>query len=134
MKHPLIIGVDFDGTIVKHEYPGIGGVVPGAIETMEACADYGAKLILWTMRSNQTLDDAIAFLDDHDVPIFAVNRNPEQEVWTSSPKAHCHVYIDDLAFGCPLVYPDYLGGQPYVDWSKVAPKLIAMAGMGGNYA
>ena len=46
-----IIGIDFDGTIVEHEYPLIGNPVPGALETMKDLIASGHKIILWTMRS-----------------------------------------------------------------------------------
>lgn len=123
----LIIGVDFDGTIVEHDYPDIGVPVPGALETMRECVKRGADLILWTMRSGQDLDEATAFLSSHGVKLFGVNSNPETN-WTSSPKAYCHIYVDDAALGCPLIHrgDPLTGERPMVDWSKVAPVLFAM--------
>ena len=47
------IAVDFDGTIVEHEFPDIGPPVPGAIESLKRFQDAGVKIILWTTRSNQ---------------------------------------------------------------------------------
>ena len=60
---PLIIAVDFDGTIVTHEYPRIGRPVPGAIETMKEFLARGDKLILWTMRSGEELADAVRYCE-----------------------------------------------------------------------
>ena len=47
----MFIAVDFDGTIVMHEYPGLGAPVPGALETILRWIDEGKKIILSTMRS-----------------------------------------------------------------------------------
>lgn len=113
----MIVGVDFDGTIVTHEYPRVGKPVPGAIEKMKEMVAEGHKLILWTMRSGASLVDATHYLKENGVQLFGVNSNPEQFEWTSSPKAYCHVYIDDAAFGCPLIHEP--GHRPYVDWSKI---------------
>ncbi len=121
----LIIGVDFDGTIVEHEYPAIGAAVPGAIETLRECVTRGADLILWTMRSGDSLREAVAFLNDNGVKLFGVNENPETN-WTTSPKAYCHVYVDDAALGCPMITrgDGFAGKRSCVDWSKVAPVLF----------
>ena len=54
-----------------------------------------------------------------------MNRNPEQGTWSESPKAHCNIYIDDAALGCPLVYPAD-GSRPYVDWVKVEKELARL--------
>lgn len=126
MSNALIIGVDFDGTIVEHEYPEVGDPIPGSVETLRECAKRGARLILWTMRSGNELLEAVRFLSDHSVPMFGINKNPEQH-WSTSPKAYCHVYVDDAALGCPLTHGDgFAGRRPMVDWSKVAPVLFAM--------
>lgn len=120
----LVIAIDFDGTIVKHRYPEIGPPVPGAIKWIKRFAAEGAKLILYTMRSDgrpdhgDVLTDAVEFCRSHGIEFFGVNDNPEQGCWTNSRKVYAHVYIDDAAYGCPLIHPpDEL--RPYVDWSKV---------------
>ncbi len=130
---PFIIAVDFDGTIVEHQFPEIGPPVPGALETLRECAARGAKLILWTMRSDgraekdgAVLAPAVAYLRANGVELFGVNQNPETD-WSSSPKAYAHVYVDDAALGCPLI-PSTTTKRPMVDWSKVRPALLEMMG------
>lgn len=128
MAPPRIIAVDFDGTIVRHEYPDIGAPVPLAIETLVALLDEGHELILWTMRSDgerqgPTLTQAVEFCRANGIDLAGVNANPTQGSWTSSPKAYAHVYIDDAAIGCPLVHPDD-GGRPYADWQAIRDALI----------
>ena len=119
----MIIGIDFDGTIVEHYYPDIGLSVPGAISVVTSLWLQGHKLILWTMRSGKELDDAVKYLKDHGIPLFGINENPEQSAWTTSPKAYCQLYIDDAALGCPL-RPSIRTNRPMVDWEEVKKQLI----------
>ena len=55
----MVIAVDFDGTIVEHKYPKIGKEIPFAIDTLRQLADEGHKLILWTSRDGDLLDEAL---------------------------------------------------------------------------
>lgn len=126
----MYICVDFDGTLVDHRYPEIGEVVPGAVMWLRRLQLQGAKIILFTMRSDgkkhgPLLQEAVDFLKDNRIHLFGVNRNPDQDAWTSSPKAYGHVYVDDAAIGCPLIHPKGFQ-RPCVDWSKVGPKLERM--------
>ena len=43
------IAVDFDGTIVTHEYPKIGTEIPFAIETLKMLIRDHHRLILWSV-------------------------------------------------------------------------------------
>ncbi len=124
----MIIAVDFDGTIVKHKFPKIGEPVPGATAWLRAFAVNGAKLILWTMRSGKHLHEARAYCEAQQIPLWGANSNPDQASWTNSTKAYAHLYIDDAAFGCPLVRPwsptQIEDLRPYVDWEKVGPDVM----------
>lgn len=119
----MIIGIDFDGTIVEHRYPDIGLTVPGAISVITNLWLQGHKLILWTMRDGKELDDAVNYLKGYGIPLFGINENPEQSAWTTSPKAYCQLYIDDAALGCPL-RPSMGTARPMVDWEEVKKQLI----------
>ena len=112
-----IIAVGFDGTCVTHEYPEVGQNI-GAQQILKKLVADGSKLILWTMRSGHELDEAVKWFKDNQIPLFGIQRNPEQDSWTSSNKAYATLYIDDAALGCPLEYPKS-GKLPYVDWEKV---------------
>lgn len=125
----MFIAIDFDGTIVDHEYPKIGRAVPGAFEWMKKFKDTEARLILWTMRSDgsedgDTLTAAIEFCRDRGIEFDFVNENPQK--WTSSSKVYAHVYIDDTAFGCPLTKNPIMAKKPYVDWEEVGPAVLKM--------
>jgi hypothetical protein len=123
------IVIDFDGTCVTHIYPDIGKEI-GATPVLRELVDAGHRLILFTMRcndkkkKNKTLDEALTWFRERDIPLFGVQTNPEQKFWTSSPKAYGDLYIDDTALGCPLVFPE--DGFPYVDWREVRRMLVAM--------
>lgn len=125
----MIIAIDFDGTIVEHEFPEIGNPVPGAFRWMREFIDAGAKLILYTMRSDtdrsgDVLSQAVEFCRDNGIEFWGVNENPEQREWTSSPKVYAKIYIDDAAMGCPLKPSAKMGGRDYVDWDCVGPKVM----------
>jgi hypothetical protein len=126
----MYICIDFDGTVVDHRYPDIGESAPGAISWLKKLQRHGARLILFTMRSDSKvgrplLRDAVQYLEANGVKLYGVNRNPDQDDWTSSPKAYGDVYVDDSAFGCPLVKPKGFA-RPCVDWQIVGPQLEHM--------
>jgi hypothetical protein len=123
----MYICVDFDGTIVDHRFPEIGEPVPDAIKWLKRLHKCGAKLILYTMRSDggamgNTLTAALQYLASEGITLFAVNQNPSQREWTSSPKVYAELYIDDAAYGCPLIKPKAFA-RPCVDWKKVGPQV-----------
>ena len=118
----MIVGVDFDGTVVEHRYPLIGPPVPDALEVIQGLRHNNHYIILWTMRSGEHLEDAVQYMRDNGVYLFGINENPSQHTWSQSPKAYCHIYIDDAALGCPLVYTQD-GRRPYVSWSGVRMEL-----------
>ena len=105
----MIIAVDFDGTIVEHEYPNIGKTRLFAFETLKMLQDKGHQLILWTYRSGKELDDAVNFCKENGLEFYAVNSNyPEEEFDnTISRKINADIYIDDRN----------LGGIP--DWGEI---------------
>lgn len=121
----MIIAVDFDGTCVTHEYPKVGKNI-GAEYVLKALVNNGHKIILWSMRSRMEddLKDALNWFKEYDIPLYGINENPGQ-TWSISPKAYAHIYIDDAALGCPLIYPES-DTRPFVDWIEVAIKLASL--------
>ena len=76
----MLIAVDFDGTIVEHRYPAIGRELPFATDTLRRLTADGHRLILWTVREGQLLDEALEWCKERGVTFYAVNRDyPEQE-------------------------------------------------------
>jgi hypothetical protein len=91
---------------------------------------HDARLILFTMRSDTPdngplLRNAVEYLENNGIRLYGINKNPEQQSWTSSPKAYGDIYVDDAAFGCPLIQPKGFA-RPCVDWKKVGPQLEHM--------
>ena len=55
----MTIAVDFDGTIVEHRYPQIGEEIPFAIETLKMLIKDRHRLILWSVREGELLEEAV---------------------------------------------------------------------------
>jgi len=119
----MIICVDFDGTMVNHTYPDTGEAVPGAVEWCKKLVKEGCHLILWTMRSGKTLQDAVDFFVNNDIDLLSVGINPMQHRWTTSRKCYANLYIDDAALGCPLIQVEGWD-RPCVDWETVGPMVM----------
>ena len=120
-KEILDICVDFDGTTVSHDYPRIGADI-GAVPVLKRLVKEGHNLIIFTMRSGDTLDQAVKWYADNGIPLYGINRNPRQG-WTKSPKAYGHLYIDDAALGAPLKMDKNISERPFIDWTLVEEML-----------
>ena len=99
----MTIAVDFDGTIVSHEYPQIGKEIPFATQTLKMLINDGHKLILWTVREGKLLDEAIQWCHEHGIDFYAVNKDyPEEEKENNnhfSRKLKVDMWIDDRNVG-----------------------------------
>lgn len=120
--HDATIAIDFDGTVVTHEYPRIGEDA-GAVPVLRELTDNGCRLILYTMRSGELLDKAVEWFRERRIPLYAVNENPAQKRWSRSPKVHADLYIDDSNLGCPLRFIDGVK-HPVADWEGIRAQLV----------
>lgn len=120
------LGLDFDGTVVKHEFPKVGDDI-GSIPWLRKLQNADVKIILNTMRSGNYLIDAINYLHSRGVKLYGANSNPDQSTWTTSPKVYAHVYIDDAALGAPLKHENSI--RPYIDWDIAGPQLLERFGV-----
>lgn len=104
----MTIAVDFDGTIVEYKYPEIGKEKPFAIQTLRTLQREGNKIILFTSREGELLDDAVAFCHERGLDFFAVNSNqPANALFTrQTSKVIADVYIDDKNLGGLPEWPD----------------------------
>ena len=125
-----IVAVDFDGTIVTHEFPKIGTPIPGARKTLEILKKRGHQVFLWTMRGAENVDridyltPAVEFLGDLGIDLDGINDSPAK--FSDSPKQHANIYIDDAALGCPKKLYQVAGNNTTfiaVDWRTVATYL-----------
>lgn len=118
-----IVAIDFDGTCVKHRYPKVGDTIPYSIEVMRELIKNGHRIILWTIRSGESLNDAIDWFSDKGIILWGVNENKTQHKWSTSSKQFADIYIDDAALGCPSNPDEEVTGRKIVDWEKVRTKL-----------
>lgn len=99
----MTIAVDFDGTIVEHAYPKIGREIPFATDTLRRLISERHRLILWTVREDRLLQEAIDWCKERGVEFYAVNRDyPEEEREKNnhfSRKLKVDVWIDDRNIG-----------------------------------
>ena len=115
LNETLTIAVDFDGTIVEDEYPGIGKPRLFAIETLTSLQNKGHRLILWTYRYGRHLDEAVEFCKGHGIIFYAVNKSfPEEEFEDKySRKINADLFIDDRniggMFGWGEIYQKLIG-------------------------
>ena len=128
-KNYLTFAVDFDGTVVRHRYPNIGDDIPHAVRVLKRIVAAGHKIIINTVRGNNTyIHDAIDWYEKHNIPLYGINKNPEQ-TWTDSNKVYANFIIDDTAIGTPLCFDN---GDPYVDWIKIEVFLEQNGILGGR--
>ena len=104
----MTIAVDFDGTIVEHKYPEIGKEKPFAIQTLRTLQREGNRIILFTSREGELLDDAVAFCHERGLDFFAVNSNQPADALfpRQTSKVIADVYIDDKNLGGLPDWPD----------------------------
>lgn len=134
----ISINIDFDGTVVTHDFPRVGKDI-GSQKVLKKLVEKGHQLILFTMRDdtpdsmdeyyqikpgNRYLTDAINWFKSNDIPLYGIQSNPTQSMWTTSPKSYAELLIDDTALGCPLKFDLSISNRPFVDWIEVEKLLI----------
>lgn len=99
----MTIAVDFDGTIVTHKYPAIGDELPFATETLKMLIEDRHKLILWTVREGELLQQAVDWCKERGVVFFAINKDYPEETEENnnhfSRKLKVDMWIDDRNVG-----------------------------------
>lgn len=97
------IAVDFDGTIVEHRYPEIGKERPFATATLRKLIEDGHRLILWSVREGELLDQAVEWCKKRGVVFYAVNRDFDEDTpernSSYSRKLKVQMFIDDRNVG-----------------------------------
>lgn len=134
-----IFAVDFDGTMVTHEFPKIGHELPCMRGVLRKLREKGYKVFLWTMRGHpdlskyghtnymtgeyipqDTLQEAIDWCEERGIEFDGINKSPAQ--FSTSLKQYAACYIDDAALGCPLKYYQEWNTVA-ADWSEIAVRL-----------
>lgn len=99
-KGNRIIAVDFDGTLHMGTWPEIGDVNMTVFNFCRNEQLNGSRLILWTNRDGEQLEDAVAWCKERGLEFDAVNENlPELiELYGNDfRKINADIYIDDKA-------------------------------------
>lgn len=95
-----IIAVDFDGTLCKEKWPEIGEPNTALIQWLISRQAMGDKIILWTCRVADMLDDAVMWCLGHGLKFDSINENlPEniQIYGNDCRKVYADIYLDDKA-------------------------------------
>lgn len=101
-----IYAVDFDGTLCDSVFPGLGPPNKKLIKHLIKRRKEGNKIILWTCRGGERLDEAVEWCREQGLEFDAINDNiPENyDIHPFNPnprKVFADVYIDDKAINKP---------------------------------
>ena len=99
-RNYTIYAVDFDGTLCESVWPDIGEPNMALIEHLKKRRAQGNKIILWTCRAGERLENAVEWCKIYGLEFDAVNENlPEaiKQYGGDGRKIHADVYIDDKA-------------------------------------
>ena len=79
MDYPEVYAVDFDKTLnMAQKYPELGKPNMKLIEMLIRCRAAGDKMILWTCREGQLLDDAVEYCRKCGLEFDAINDNIQE--------------------------------------------------------
>lgn len=109
-----IYAVDFDGTLCESVFPGIGKPNMALISHLIKRRKQGNKVILWTCRVGDRLEEAVRWCKERGLEFDAVNDNLSEmvEKWgNQSRKVFADVYIDDKAINKPKYCVPYKGSE-----------------------
>ena len=93
----MIISTDFDGTLCEHKFPEIGKPYTEIINYLIQYKKEGHKIILWTCREGQKLQEAIQWCKEQGLEFDAINENvPERKNQDYAiRKIYADIYLDD---------------------------------------
>lgn len=94
----MIIAVDFDGTLCENNYPQIGEPNKELIGKLVHSRTNGNKIILWTCREEELLEDALNWCKEQGLEFDAINDNIDeikQMYKHNSRKITADIYVDD---------------------------------------
>jgi hypothetical protein len=121
------IYLDFDGTVVEHNFPAIGAENPNAIYVISLLQKAGHNIVLNTYRADidiSYVQEALSFLNSHpqlSVPIenYLPKKLDPKPFDLVIAKTANQLYIDDIAEGIPLCRNKVLEFGMMVDWAEL---------------
>ncbi len=131
------IFLDFDGTVVEHQYPLLGESNVGWIEVIDKLYKSGHEIIINTMRvefENGTLEQAVEFINQsmrihNNMSEFYFFENTDHKFdptiwdWELHFK-YGRIFIDDVCKGIPLKN-GVSSTRQMVDWAKLNLEFMA---------
>lgn len=92
-----IAAIDFDGTLFEHKYPKIGESITKNTELVKRLKAEGWKLILWSCRFGDLLDEAVETCKKYGIEFDVVNANLPEIIllYGDSRKVVADLYFDD---------------------------------------
>lgn len=101
-----VVAVDFDGTITKdNKFPDVIGVLRDGCKEAIDYIRKNNKVILWTCRSGQYLDEAVEFLKANGIEVDGINADVYAK---TDRKIMADIYIDDKNIFCTNI-----------DWAEI---------------
>lgn len=127
----MTIYLDFDGTIVEHNYPALGAPNPHALRVIAKLQANGHQLILNTYRADLndgSLEEALAYLNlsGEVEPIsehLDLKVNPPRFDLDEALQLN-ELYIDNISEGTPMRRNKALEYGMMVDWIELERLLI----------
>jgi hypothetical protein len=121
------IYLDFDGTVVEHNFPAVGAENPNAINVISLLQKAGHNIVLNTYRADidiSYVQEALSFLNSHpqlSMPIenYLTKKLDPKPFDLVIAKSANQFYIDDIAVGIPLCKNKVLEFGMMVDWAKL---------------
>lgn len=121
------IYLDFDGTVVEHNFPVVGEENPNAVKVISMLQRAGHDLILNTYRADIDLtyvQEAISFLNSNPnlskpIDVFLPKKLDPKPFDLENAKICNQLYIDDIAEGIPLRRNIKLEYGMMVDWIQL---------------
>lgn len=126
------IYLDFDGTVVEHQYPAIGAENPHALRVIRALQDKGHTIILNTYRADLndgSLEEALAYLSNPAHGLKSITTSTSKKIHpgpfdlTASLQFE-KLYIDDIAEGIPLIPNRMIANGFMVHWLALEQHLM----------
>lgn len=99
MDYSEVYAVDFDRTLnMAEKYPELGEPNVKLIKMLIGCRAAGDKVILWTCREGELLEDAVEYCRKYGLEFDAINDNIQEnkDRWgNNTRKVFADFYIDD---------------------------------------
>lgn len=118
------VAVDFDGTLTHDPFPKCDHLDMKAVEILKKFQSNGGRVVLWTCRYGESLENAVNICKNNGLIFDAVNESTKEqlETWRQvckkysyeygvSPKMYADLYIDDKG-----AYEIARGG---IDWDAI---------------